>query len=97
MTRKSDGINEIDPHGYVWISPVDAEKYGVEAGKDVVVSTRRGDIEIAAKVTERVPEGVIFVPFHYAESPANALTNNVVDPISKVPEFKVSAAKVTAK
>jgi formate dehydrogenase alpha subunit len=97
MTRKADGINEIDPHGYVWISPADAEKYGVEADKQVVVSTRRGDIEIPAKVTERVPEGVIFVPFHYTESPANTLTNDALDPVSKIPEFKVSAAKVTAK
>ncbi len=97
MTRKSAGINEIDPHGFVWISPTDAEKYGVEAGKEVVVSTRRGDIEIEAKVTERVPEGLIFVPFHYTESPANMLTGNAVDPVSKVPEYKVSAAKVKAK
>jgi formate dehydrogenase alpha subunit len=97
MTRKSDGINEIDPHGHVWISPDDAEKYGVENGKKAVVTTRRGDIDIEAMVTERVPNGVIFIPFHYVESAANILTNDVVDPVSKVPEFKVSAAKVKAK
>ena len=97
MTRKSEGINEIDPHGKVWISPGDAEKYGIEAGNEVVVSTRRGNIDIEAMVTGRMPDGVIFIPFHYVESAANMLTNNVVDPVSKVPEFKVSAAKVKVK
>jgi formate dehydrogenase major subunit len=97
MTRRSEGINEIDPHGKCWISPSDAEEYGVTSGKDVVVSTRRGDIDIEAMVTPRMPKGVIFVPFHYAEAAANTLTNNVVDPVSKVPEFKVAAAKVKAK
>lgn len=95
MTRKSAGINELDPHGSVWISPVDARKYGVESGKKVLVGTRRGEIEIEARVTEKMPEGVIFVPFHYAEAPANTLTNNAVDPVSGVPEFKVSAARVS--
>jgi formate dehydrogenase major subunit len=97
MTRKVEGINEIDPHGKVWISPDDADKYGIEAGKEVVVSTRRGEIDIEAMVTDRMPNGVIFVPFHYVEAAANILTNNAVDPVSKVPEFKVSAAKVKAK
>jgi formate dehydrogenase major subunit len=69
----------------------------VESGKEVSVSTRRGDIDIEAMVTPRMPEGVIFIPFHYAEAAANTLTNNAVDPVSKVPEFKVSAARVTVK
>ena len=97
MTRKTEGINEIDPHGKVWISPFDADKLGVESGKEVQVSTRRGEIDIEAMVTERMPEGVIFIPFHYVEAAANTLTNDAVDPISKVPEFKVSAAKVNVK
>lgn len=97
MTRKVAGINEIDPKAFVWISPADAEGLGIESGSPVVVSTRRGEIDIEAKVTERVPDGVIFIPFHYAEAPANALTNDALDPVSKVPEFKVSAAKVTSR
>ena len=97
MTRKVEGINEIDPRGYVWINPADADKYGIEGGKNVVVSTRRGNIDIEAKVTDRMLEGVIFIPFHYVEAAANILTNDAVDPVSKVPEFKVSAAKVAAK
>jgi predicted molibdopterin-dependent oxidoreductase YjgC len=69
----------------------------VESGKEVQVSTRRGEINIEAMVTERMPEGVIFIPFHYVEAAANTLTNDAVDPVSKVPEFKVSAAKVLVK
>jgi formate dehydrogenase major subunit len=97
MTRRSEGINEIDPHGKMWINPEDAEIYGVTTGKNVVVSTRRGDIDIEAMVTPRMPKGVIFVPFHYSEAAANELTNDAVDPVSRVPEFKVAAAKVKAK
>jgi formate dehydrogenase alpha subunit len=97
MTRKVQGINEIDPHGKVWLSPGDAERFGIDSGKEVLVSTRRGEIDIEAMVTDRMPDGVIFIPFHYVEAAANMLTNDAVDPVSKVPEFKVCAAKVEAK
>ncbi len=97
MTRKSAAINAIDPHGEVWINPADAEKLGVENGMDVTVSTRRGSIDIEAMVTKQTPKGVIFIPFHYAEAAANVLTNDALDPVSKVPEFKVSAAKIHIK
>lgn len=97
MTRRVEGINEIDPHGKVWINPEDAEQFGIEMGRDVRITTRRGEIEMEALVTRRMPKGTIFVPFHYSEAAANDLTNDAVDPVSRVPEFKVSAAKVCAK
>ncbi|MGQ9573570.1 MAG: molybdopterin dinucleotide binding domain-containing protein [Dehalococcoidia bacterium] len=50
-------------------------------------------IEAIAKVTERVPQGSIFVPFHFSESCANVLTNPAADPKCKMPEFKVCAGK----
>ena len=54
-----------------------------------------GEIEVNAVVTERSPEGTVFVPFHYREGPANRLTNDALDPIAKIPELKVCAVKIT--
>jgi predicted molibdopterin-dependent oxidoreductase YjgC len=61
------------------------------------VKSRRGKIEVKVQITRRVPEGVIFIPFHFAESPANALTNSAFDPVAKIPEYKVCAVKVEKK
>ncbi len=97
MTRRSKAINEIDPHGKVLINPNDAAKLNIETGMEVSVSTRRGVVDIEAKVSQRMPEGMIWMDFHYAEAPANMLTSDVVDPTTKTPEYKVSAAKVTVK
>ena len=60
----------------------------------VRVATRRGIIELKARVDLAVPEGVLFVPFCYAEAPANFLTNPQLDPYGKIPEFKFCAARV---
>ncbi len=97
MTRRVKGINELDPRNLVWISPKDAEGLGIADGDLAGVATRRGEIEVQAKVTTRMPDGVIFLPFHYSEAPANALTVDVIDPVSKIPELKVGAARVTLK
>ena len=47
-----------------------------------------------ARVTDIVPEGVLFMPFHFADGPANVLTNTATDPIAKIPELKVCAARI---
>jgi anaerobic selenocysteine-containing dehydrogenase len=78
----------------VELNPDDAEEYGIEDGERIAVASRRGEIEIPAYVTDRVPEGTIFIPFHFAESAANKLTNPTVDPKSKIPELKVCAARI---
>jgi len=61
----------------------------------VRVETRRGAIELKARVDGAIPEGMIFVPFCYAEAPANVLTNPQLDPFGKIPEFKYCAARVS--
>ncbi|RLE28621.1 hypothetical protein DRJ27_05775, partial [Candidatus Acetothermia bacterium] len=63
-------------------------------GARVRVSSRRGSIEVLAKVTTRVPQGTVFIPFHFGEQAANRLTNPALDPISKIPEYKVCAVKL---
>jgi formate dehydrogenase alpha subunit len=94
MTRKVAGLNILEPEGVVEISPKDASQLGIVQGDKVKISSRRGEITAKAKVTEALPSGLVFMTFHFAESAANILTNPKLDPISKIPEFKVSAVKV---
>lgn len=95
MTRRVDGINKIAPECYVEVSPEDAKKYGLKDGDYVEVSSRRGKVKAKVKVTDVAREGTIFMPFHFKESPANALTNPALDPISGIPEYKVCAVKIS--
>ena len=94
MTGRSKGLHEMVPEAYVEMNPKDADSFEVEEGEKVKVSSRRGEIEVKTKVTTRVPEGTVFIPFHFAEAAANRLTNPVLDPIAKIPELKVAAVKV---
>ncbi|MDH4122961.1 MAG: formate dehydrogenase subunit alpha [Thermoplasmata archaeon] len=94
MTRRTPKLERESPEPYVEIHKADAKPLGVEDGDRVRISSRRGSITLAARVTDRITEGVIFVPFHYAEAAANMLTNPVLDPIAKIPELKVCAARV---
>jgi formate dehydrogenase alpha subunit len=97
MTRRTEALNREVPTGYVEINFKDAEKLNIFEGEIVAVKSRRGKIEVKVQATRRVPEGVIFIPFHFAESPANALTNSAFDPVAKIPEYKVCAVKVEKK
>jgi len=94
MTRKTSGLNEMKSEEEVEINPQDAVKLGIADGDRVQVSSRRGKITVKSKVTANSPEGVIFMTFHFAESITNLLTNPALDPLSKIPEFKVCAVKV---
>jgi formate dehydrogenase alpha subunit len=94
MTRRVKPLDELVPKNFVWVNPADAKKYELEDGMDVAVQSRRGTIRLDVKVTEEVGEGVIFIPFHFSESPANVLTNPALDPVAKIPEYKVAAVKI---
>ncbi len=94
MIRRNRGIDEISPIAQVEINPKDAKKYKIENGDKVTLATRRGRIEANARVTERVRDGVIFMPFHFREAPANVLTNPALDPMAKIPELKVCAVRI---
>lgn len=93
LTRKTDGLNQLATPK-VLISAFDADKLKLANGDMLTLSTRRGTINIAAFVTKRAQAGVLFLPFHFAEAAANKLTNNVLDPVAKIPEFKICAVKV---
>jgi formate dehydrogenase alpha subunit len=94
MTRKVAGLNIIEPEGVVEISPQDASKLSIAQGDKVKISSRRGEVIAKAKVTETLPSGLVFMTFHFAESAANILTNPKLDPVAKIPEYKVAAVKV---
>jgi len=94
MTRRTSTLNREIPNGYVEINPQDAQRLGIARGEKLKISSRRGEIEITAKITEKVCEGSVFIPFHFYESSANVLTNPAVDPVAKIPEYKVCAVKV---
>jgi formate dehydrogenase alpha subunit len=94
MTRVSPHLDTEQKTGYVEINPEDAKTLGVNDGETVRLSTRRGETEIPARVSNKVVPGLLFVPFHFAESPANILTNSAFDPIAKIPEYKVCAVKI---
>ncbi len=94
MVRRSPGIDEIFAVASVEINPKDAVKYEIENGDEITLATRRGKIKVKALVTERSPKGVLFMPFHFREAVANKLTNPALDPVAKIPEFKVCAVKI---
>jgi predicted molibdopterin-dependent oxidoreductase YjgC len=94
MTGKVDGLNAISPESFIEINPVTAKELGINDGAKVRVSSRRGDITTVAKLTRTIKQGVVFMPFHFAEGAANVLTNPALDPISKIPEYKVCAVNI---
>ncbi len=94
MTMKSDGLNELAPDCFVEISPEDALSYKIEDNDLLKVTSRRGRIEAKAKVSKQAKEGMVFIPFHYAGAAANELTNAALDPVAKIPEYKVCAVRI---
>ncbi len=94
MTRRVTALSREGPEAFVEINPKDAKTIGVRDGKPVRVFSRRGDITVKARLTRDVPEKTVFIPFHFAEAPANILTHYHCDPGADIPEFKVCAVRV---
>jgi predicted molibdopterin-dependent oxidoreductase YjgC len=94
MSRNSRILDEIVPEGFIEVNPNDAKNYNIEDGEVVSVSSRRGSVRIKARVTEKTKPNVVFMPFHFFEAAANKLTNDALDPICKIPEYKVCSCKV---
>jgi formate dehydrogenase alpha subunit len=94
MTRRTSLLDREVPGPYVEMNPEDAQKLAVRNGQKVVVESRRGRLYMDARLTLDVPKGVLFVPFHFSEACANVLTGQALDPQSKIPEFKVTAARI---
>lgn len=94
MTRRVKSLREVCPEGYLEMSLYDAESLGLVSGQEVLVTSRRGQLKVKVQIKKKAPQGIVFLPFHFSESPANLLTNTAVDPVAKIPELKVCAVKI---
>ncbi len=94
MTMKSAGLNFLAPECFVEISVNDARRLGIENGELLEVVSRRGKIKTKAKISPKAVDGTLFIPFHFANAAANRLTNAKLDPVAKIPEFKVCAINI---
>jgi formate dehydrogenase major subunit len=94
MTRRSENLEREEPTGWVEINTEDAKAMGITDKEMVKAITRRGEITLGARVTTGIKKGVVFIPFHYAECAANTLTNNALDPVASIPEFKACAVRI---
>jgi len=94
MSGNAPHLNAEAPEGYAEMNPADARSLGLAPGERVRLTTRRGSIETRLRVTDAVQPGLVFAPFHFADGPANRLTNPVLDPVAKIPEFKACAVRV---
>jgi formate dehydrogenase alpha subunit len=94
MSFRTEALLSEVPEAYAQINPEDAARLEIENADPVILKTRRGKIKVKARVTDDVPVGTVFVPFHFSKAPANILTNPALDPGCKMPEFKVCAVRV---
>jgi len=94
MSRRSEGLDWIVPEGEIQINDEDGARLEITSGDIIRVSSRRGEVTGKVSLTDKLPRGMVFMNFHFAEMPTNVLTGDAVDPVAKIPEYKVSAVKV---
>lgn len=95
MTRRSNVLDALEPEAVASLSPTELQKHGLQPGDDLVITTRRGQITLKARVDPLMADGMVFVPFCYVEAAANILTNAALDPYGKIPEFKYAACRLS--
>jgi len=95
MTRRASALDSIEPEPVASLHPLDLAAMNVEPGGTLTIQSRRGAISLYARADDGMPRGVVFVPFCFYEAAANMLTNPVLDPFGKIPEFKYCAVKLT--
>ncbi|SFA69038.1 NAD-dependent formate dehydrogenase catalytic subunit [Acetitomaculum ruminis DSM 5522] len=94
MTGRTPGLMQIAGHSFIEMNTKDAEKLGVKNGDKVKVSSRRGEIQSTARVSDKVSPGESWMPFHFPDGNANWLTNAALDKYARIPEYKVCAIKI---
>ena len=94
MCRRTATLEREEPECFVEMHPSDADRLGIRPRSRVRVSSRRGEIIVNVVVTEKTPQGIVFIPFHFREAAVNLITNPAVDPVAKIPEFKVCAVNI---
>lgn len=95
QTGRSPGIRRLLPEEMAEINPRDGFRLGIRDGQPVRISSRRGQVTVRARLTDRSPEGVVFLSFHFpGQVMTNVLTNDAYDPITETPEFKACAVRI---
>jgi formate dehydrogenase major subunit len=94
MTRRSYALDALSPGPFAEVHPEDLKQLGLVDGQEVSLKSRRGAIRLPLRASENVLRGTVFVPFHFREASANVLTNDVLDPFGKIPEFKFCAVRI---
>jgi len=94
MTRRSRGLVYVAPEERIEMNPQDAARMGIEDGDTILLRSRRGEVRARVRITQRSAPGMVFGTFHFKETPINLLTNDALDPIGKIPEYKVCAVSV---
>jgi formate dehydrogenase major subunit len=95
MTRRSSNLDFIEPEPVASLHPLDLEAMQIAPGGILTIESRRGRIALYARADDGTPRGTVFVPFCFYEAAANMLTNPVLDPFGKIPEYKYCAVRVT--
>jgi formate dehydrogenase major subunit len=94
MTRRAGTLDFLEPEAIAGLNPGEMERLGIRPGDLIRVATRRGEVVLKARADRDVADGMVFIPFAFAEAAANLLTNPQLDPIGKIPEFKFCACRV---
>lgn len=94
QTGRCEGINVLLSEETADISAADARKKGIADGEMIKVKSRRGEVKVRARVTREVPEGLVWMAFHFREGNANWLTNPAYDPITQTAEYKACAVRI---
>jgi formate dehydrogenase major subunit len=94
MTRRTKRLNNELPSGFAEISRKDAQELSIEDGDQILLKSRRGEIQTIARVTEDIRAGLIFMPWHFSECAPNILTGPTAGPPSRMPEFKFCAVSI---
>jgi len=95
ITRRVSALEQQQSANEVQISPETAAKNDIKNGELVKLVTRRGSIELKAKITDTVRDNACFPYFHFAETPANLLTSGEdLEPVAGIPSYKVLAARL---
>lgn len=95
QTRRIGPLVKQCPEPLVELHPQLAQLHEIQSGDSVRVSSRRGEVTLRCQVVKSIRPDTLFIPYHWADDKsANRLTNRALDPISKIPEFKVSAVQI---
>lgn len=95
MTRRSPSLQKREPDLFIEVNPKDAQELEVDDGDEVTVASLRGEAVAVAKLTDGMKRGVVFMPFHFPGT--NLLTSEFTDEEARIPEYKVSACKITKR